>query len=146
MNDLEKRIETLTSELKKLLLQQVSNNDNGADTVKYNNKQIKWRADGRYYARYYNNEGKQISVYGKTQKECLENLKEALKTNKLNSKLGTKQKIKPLTLEVWIKQWLSLFKLNKVRKSTYEDMENRLKKYVLSQTISQKNIKNNTEV
>ncbi len=146
MNDLEKRIETLTSELKKLLLQQVSNNDNGADTVKYNNKQIKWRADGRYYARYYNNEGKQISVYGKTQKECLENLKEALKTNKLNSKLGTKQKIKPLTLEVWIKQWLSLFKLNKVRKSTYEDMEHRLKKYVLSQSISQMYLKNITAV
>lgn len=146
MNDLEKRIETLTNELKKLLLQQVSNNENGADTVKYNNKQIKWRADGRYYARYYNNEGKQISVYGKTQKECLENLKEALKTNKLNSKLGTKQKIKPLTLEVWIKQWLSLFKLNKVRKSTYEDMEHRLKKYVLSQSISQMYLKNITAV
>lgn len=146
MNDLEKRIETLTSELKKLLLQQVSNNENGADTVKYNNKQIKWRADGRYYARYYNKEGKQISVYGKTQKECLENLKEALKTNKLNSKLGTKQKIKPLTLEVWIKQWLSLFKLNKVRKSTYEDMEHRLKKYVLSQSISQMYLKNITAV
>lgn len=146
MNDLEKRIETLTSELKKLLLQQVSNNENGADTVKYNNKQIKWRADGRYYARYYNKEGKQISVYGKTQKECLENLKEALKTNKLNNKLGTKQKIKPLTLEVWIKQWLSLFKLNKVRKSTYEDMEHRLKKYVLSQSISQMYLKNITAV
>lgn len=146
MNDLEKRIETLTNELKKLLLQQVSNNENGADTVKYNNKQIKWRADGRYYARYYNKEGKQISVYGKTQKECLENLKEALKTNKLNNKLGTKQKIKPLTLEVWIKQWLSLFKLNKVRKSTYEDMEHRLKKYVLSQSISQMYLKNITAV
>ena len=123
MDDLEKRIEEITSELRKLLLQQVSkNNDKGMDTMKYNNKSIKWRADGRYYARYYNQEGKQVSVYGKTQKECLENLKNALKENKLNNKIGTNQKAKPLTLENWIKQWLSLFKLNKVRKSTYEDM------------------------
>lgn len=147
MDDLEKRIEEITSELRKLLLQQVSkNNDKGMDTMKYNNKSIKWRADGRYYARYYNQEGKQVSVYGKTQKECLENLKNALKENKLNNKIGTNQKAKPLTLENWIKQWLSLFKLNKVRKSTYEDMEHRLKKYVLSQSISQMYLKNITAI
>lgn len=147
MNDLEKRIENLTNELKKLLLQQVSESDEkGADTMKYNNKSIKWRADGRYYARYYNAEGKQVSVYGKTQKECLDNLKEALKINKQNKQLGIKQKAMPLTLENWIKQWLSLFKLDKVRKSTYEDMEHRLKKYVLCQSISQMYLKNITAV
>ena len=153
MDDLEKRIEEITSELRKLLLQQVSkNNDKGMDTMKYNNKSIKWRADGRYYARYYNQEGKQVSVYGKTQKECLGRQHiyrlhvVLLKENKLNNKIGINQKAKPLTLENWIKQWLSLFKLDKVRKSTYEDMEHRLKKYVLNQSISQMYLKNITAV
>ena len=145
MDDLEKQIEKITSELRKLLLLKVSkNNDKGIDTMKYNNKSIKWRADGRYYARYYNNEGKQISVYGKTQKECLDKLKIAIKDEKLNiSKTG---KLKPLTLESWVQQWLQLFKKDKVRKSTYEDMEHRLTKYVLNQSISQMYLKNITAV
>lgn len=143
MRDLEKQIEEITSELRKLLLLQASKNtDKGNDIMKYNNKSIKWRADGRYYARYYNKAGKQISVYGKTQKECLDKLKIALKENKLSN--VNSKKIKPLTLECWIKQWLSLFKIDKVRKSTYEDMEHRLNKYVLNQPISDMYLKNIT--
>lgn len=139
--DIEKRIEEITRELKELLLMQVSANEKGAD-MKYKGKTIKLRADGRWHTRYYN-DGKQISVYGKTQKECLDKLKQALKECK-NDKSNNKST--HLTLEGWINQWIELFKVNKIRQSTMYDLKTRLNKYVLSSPIAKMKVNKITAI
>ena len=77
--------------------------------LKYKNKTIKKRADGRWWSRYYKN-GKQYSVYGKTQQECLKNLKKALNKNYKNT---TSQ-----TYKQWLDKWIELYKNKNVKKST----------------------------
>lgn len=86
---------------------------------KYKGKTIKKRADGRYWARYYDKAGKQHSVYGKTINECLTKLKEALQ--QLNTSAQTLQKQQ--TLGDWIQKWLELYKIGKVKNSTLEQMK-----------------------
>lgn len=90
---------------------------------KYKGKTIKKRADGRYWTRYYDKEGKQHSVYGKTEKECLSRLKEALRQNEN----GNTNITPSITLGEWIKKWLELYKLGKLKPSTLEQMQRYLK-------------------
>lgn len=105
--------------------------------MKYNGKTIKKRTDGRYWTRYYDN-GKQKSVYGKTQKECLANLKKAL----AYVRKSNKQKKETYTLEEWVNKWKSLYKQNTVKRSTMYSMEHKLKLYVLDNPIVRKDIRN----
>ncbi|MCM1195086.1 MAG: site-specific integrase [Firmicutes bacterium] len=86
---------------------------------KYKGKTIKKRADGRWWARYYANNEKQKSVYGKTQNECLNRLKEALRQNKGNQTNVTSS----ITLGEWLKKWLELYKVGKVRSTTIVQMD-----------------------
>ncbi len=60
-----------------------------------------------WYARYRKN-GKQFYVSAKTQKECYDKLKLALKTANKESK----QKAKPITIREWYNKWLELYKQN----------------------------------
>ena len=91
--------------------------------MKYKGKTIAKRKDGRWCARY-RIDGKVKSVYGHTQAECLTKLKEALKqpTRKNNPKITDKTK-----LGEWITKWLELYKTNKLKKSTLEQMKRYLK-------------------
>lgn len=79
---------------------------------KYKGKTIKKRADGRWWARYYK-DGKQLSVYGKTEEECLQNLKKALKGNK------TPPKAKATLFGDWLEKWLKLYKEPRQKASTF---------------------------
>lgn len=89
----------------------------GEEMRKYKGKTIKKRADGRYWTRYYKY-GKQCSVYGQTINECLQNLKQALSAKKqLNAPS------KQTTLDEWLKKWLELYKVGKLKESTLEQMK-----------------------
>ena len=88
------------------------------EVKKYKGKTIRRRADGRWWTRFYNKEGKQISVYGKTQNECLSRLKEALRQNNC-----PKKEEKPITLGDWLTKWLELYKVGKVRQTTVDKIK-----------------------
>lgn len=90
---------------------------------KYKGKSIKKRADGRFWARYYDKQGKQHSVYGKTADKCLARLKEALRQDKN----GSTNINSSITLGEWIKKWLELYKVPKVRPNTLVQMKSYLK-------------------
>lgn len=79
---------------------------------KYKGKTIRQRADGRWWVRFYDN-GKQKSIYGKTQAECYDKLKQALKQQ------GKADKPKHnITLAEWLQQWLELYKMPKLQETT----------------------------
>jgi len=88
---------------------------------KYKGKTIQPRPDGRWWVRFRQN-GKQVSIYGKTQAECYEKLKEALakpvSPNKVTSKI---------TLGEWLAKWMELYKIGKIKPSTLEQMQRYLK-------------------
>lgn len=86
------------------------------EVIKYNNKTITQRSDGRWWVRIYKN-GKQISIYGKTQKECLQNLKKALATmdNVVDASGNT-------NLADWLEKWLQLYKIGKVKGTTVDKL------------------------
>lgn len=92
------------------------------ELLRYKNKSIKKRADGRYWARYYDKEGKQHCVYGKTGKACLARLKEALRQIDKGNK-----PLQGCTLGKWIAKWLELYKVPKVRPNTLTQMKSYLK-------------------
>lgn len=102
---------------------------------KYKGKTIKKRADGRYWTRYYDNSGKQHSVYGKTQNECLNRLKEALRQNN-NGNMNVTPSV---LLGDWLQKWLELYKKPKVKHSTFDQMERYLRE--ITPTILQKPLK-----
>ena len=83
--------------------------------LKYDNKTITKRKDRNnlWLIRYRKN-GTQYTVYGKTQKECIKNYK-LTKKNKENKKVI---EIKDITLKEWYKNFLQLYKLNKVKETT----------------------------
>lgn len=114
--------------------EKLSANNNEVDTMKYNGKKIAQRPNGTWWTRYYKN-GKQQSVYGKTQQECLEKLKKALK----NKDKETNKK-ETYTLKEWIEQWQKLYKKEMVKESTLHSMNLILSKYVFSNELANKPI------
>lgn len=92
----------------------------GEELRKYNGKTIRKRLDGRYELRLYKDK-KYISIYGKTQNECITKYKELI-----NQKSSGKN-YKNVTVEEWLSQWLKLYKENKVAKSTLDQMKRYLK-------------------
>ena len=142
MTNLEQDILKMKKAMELLLKQVSATKIFGADEkMKYKNKTISKRKDGRWFCRYYV-DGKQISVYGQTQQECLHKLKVALASPNAKSTKKTSQ----YTLARWIDEWFALFKIDKVRKSTLSGMQARIKLYVLSNPIAQLNIKEITAI
>ena len=93
------------------------------EVLKYKNKTITQRSDGRWWTRIYKN-GKQISIYGKTQKECLQNLKKALATvdNVVDANGST-------TIGDWLEKWLQLYKVGKVKDTTVDKLRSLIKSF-----------------
>lgn len=87
----------------------------------YKGKTVRQRSDGRWWARYYKN-GKQCSVYGKTQAECYNKLKNAVNGKGKNTALA-----RGCTLSEWLQKWMQLYKENKLKPSTLEQMHRYLK-------------------
>lgn len=85
---------------------------------KYQGKTIKQRPDGQWWTRYYDNNGKQRSVYGSTQNGCLRKLKLKLKELEAEKEQNAKEALPPITLGEWVQQWLELYKIGKVKDST----------------------------
>lgn len=86
---------------------------------RFKNKTIK-KKEGRncYWTRYYLN-GKQYSIYGKSEQEVLSKLKEALN-------IKQKKENKAIDLKEWFKKWITSYKLNKAP-STIKDYEKTFK-------------------
>ena len=80
--------------------------------LKFKGKTIQRRTDGRWWTRYYDKDKKQHSVYGRTQQECLQKLKEALKNTEKKTVEG------PLTFGTWKDTWLRLYKEPTLKAST----------------------------
>lgn len=93
----------------------------GEELRKYNGKTVRKRSDGRYEVRYYDGK-KYHSIYGKTQSECIEKLKQTLTENKQKT-----TNYKSITLGEWLKQWLKLYKEGKVAHSTLDQMQRYLR-------------------
>lgn len=93
------------------------------DEMKYAGKTIKKRKDGRWECRYYQG-NKQKSVYGKTQIDCLNALKDAL--NHLNKTPATDN---TYTMDgktpygTYLKEWHSLFRVGKLSIDTLKNEE-----------------------
>ena len=93
--------------------------------MKYKNITIRKRNDNRWYARFKNN-NKYKYVYGKTQIECLNNLKQSLKDIK-------EIKVLPptiTTLKMWLDQWQELYKDGKISLGTEKINRNLRNKYI----------------
>lgn len=97
------------------------------ENMQYKNIKIKKRNDNRWQARFLQN-GKYKYVYGKTQLDCLAALKIAYK-NKIAA--GGTNLADSITLNEWTKQWLQIFKKDKVKESTFVQIDWVMKKYVL---------------
>lgn len=76
----------------------------GEGTMKYQNKTIIKRSDGRWFARYRMN-GQVKCVYDKTQQGCYDKLKKALANIKLNGGTSSRK-----TYNDWIRIWLEVYK------------------------------------
>lgn len=88
----------------------------------YDGKTIQKRKDRKnsWYIRFYKN-SRQITVYGKTQKEVIKNYKEAKKEK-------PKQKPKEFTLKQWFEKFIELYKTNKFTDTTIKANEYEFKK------------------
>lgn len=85
---------------------------------------ITQRADGRWCARF-TSDGKRYTIYGKTQKEVKEKLKQKLKEIEEASKKGCMNYIEKskVTLGQWLDIWLEEYIKPSVRPSTYAGYE-----------------------
>lgn len=107
------------------------------DTLKYKDIKITKRNDNRWQARYLEN-GTYKYVYDKTQKGCYDKLKTLYNPT-------ANKKISNTTLNDWIQQWKTLYKIGKVKDSTLYHIELDLKNHIQKQ-IGVKNIKNITMI
>lgn len=99
------------------------------------NRKPKKRQDGRWELRYYQN-GKQYSVYDKTQNDCIEKFKKEYQEN-ANNKFT---EIKITTLNEWLDIWYNTYKVHNLKQSSLESIIYSRKKYI-DQTIGLMQIK-----
>lgn len=102
--------------------------------MKYQNAEIKRRTDGRWYARYKLYPGIYKYIYGRTQLECYEKLREFADNKKLVKKCiqeltSPKEPPKP-TFGEFFKTWLKQEKIPKCKQSTIRQLENKYKNYL----------------
>lgn len=81
--------------------------------MKYKNKTISKRKDGRWWVRY-RKDGRTVYIYDKTQQGCLNKLKKALDEQYDPTKSKSK------TYNEWIKIWLEIYKKPNNAPSTYQ--------------------------
>lgn len=105
------------------------------NSMKYKNHKISQRIDGRWMARY-RHQGKQYSVYGKTQLDCYNNLKNAL-TNLNQKKLNTTT---TTTLKNWIDKWLNLYKIGEIKTTSLNNIKSVINNHLVD--LLQKKIQN----
>lgn len=79
-------------------------------TIHKNKKCNSWYTRFRYA-------GNQFYISGKTQLECLQKLKRALR----QISNDVVEEYKPITLIMWYKKWLELYKIGKVKEQTLRD-------------------------
>ncbi len=88
------------------------------EELKYKNITIiKHKTCDTWYCRPRDNNGKQVYISAKTQKECYTKLKAFFNQESKQNKIVLH------TFESWQKQWLETYKLNKVRSSTLKKYE-----------------------
>lgn len=104
------------------------NNIKGFEAMKYKNKTITYREnDNRWFVRFRRN-GKQISIYGKTQQECLQKLKKALAEKQT---VLLQAPIEILTFKNWIDNWFKLYK-SENKETTTNQQKNNINKYLFN--------------
>jgi len=93
-------------------------------TLRKNDKCSTWYARIRKH-------GLQQYISGKTQKECLSNLKKALRVIKKDNVVVVKEKktSNGYTLKTWCDKWLKTYKENKVRASTFKAIQYLIKNH-----------------
>lgn len=86
----------------------------------YNNKTITKVLNRNLWAIRYRKNGKQKTVYGKTQKQCVDKYKKILKQKTISKPAETQkeQQLKTYTLKEWYEKFKQLYKINKVRDTT----------------------------
>ena len=99
--------------------------------MKFKNIKITKRNDNRWQGRFLEN-GKYKFIYGHTQKECYDKVKEYFKDRELPVK-------KKQTLNDWIETWKKVFKKKKLKESTFYHLELELNKYIKN-SIGKKDI------
>ena len=108
--------------------------------MKYQGKTIHKTKNNTWYTRFRAN-GKQYYLSAKTQKDCYNKLKNAIK--KVNIELIASPQLerehKGQTFLEWYNQWLDLYKVGKVKDTTINDYESSIKN--LSEEIKNKEIK-----
>lgn len=96
-------------------------------SMKYKKTLIKKRNDGRWYARYKISNGNYKDIYGKTQKECYDKLKQYADSNKeIKCKTNTKKK----TFKEFYSEWLNKEKIPNCKTSTIRQIESKYKNYL----------------
>lgn len=93
--------------------------------MRFKNHKIEKRKDGRWQARYRIN-GKQLTVYGKTQEACLSKLKESLKQKHIAL---PQQKTFFEAWEYWVEKYKKPFYKEKTLKNIKSVYKNQLLKY-----------------
>lgn len=102
--------------------------------MKYQKTEIKKRTDGRWYARYKLYPCIYKDIYGKTQLECYEKLKEFADNKKLINnmvkKLNEPMKIKKTTFKEFYNTWLKQEKIPNCKESTIRAIKSKYKNYL----------------
>ena len=112
------------------MLEAEKNNQNCNNTYVFQNslqeqedmKNITLRTDGRYMARKQIN-GRQITVYGYNQKQCLQKLKQKIRA--VNQK--TEPQKQKVFLHQWLDNWYTTYKMKFVSLRTAQIIENAIK-------------------
>ncbi len=105
-----------------------ADNKEDEDMKQYNGVKIKRRNDGRWYGRITLKPGKYHYVYGKTQQECYDKVKDMLDKPKLIKSMvkaldKNVSKPKRYKLNEWYKYWLRNYKAPNCRDSTMRRLE-----------------------
>ena len=96
--------------------------------MKYNHKTITKVINRNLWAIRYRKNGKQKTVYGKTQKECIDNYKKILK-NKTIIAEPAKEERQKYTLKEWYEKFKQLYKIGKVKDTTIKKDDSDFKNY-----------------
>lgn len=94
--------------------------------MRYKNHKIEKRKDGRWQARF-RIEGKQVTVYGATQQQCLDKLKKTMNEKRLNPVPQKRLKFFE-AWEFWIERYKKPFVSERVLKNIESVFKNQIKK------------------
>ena len=113
--------------------QQRARDSEKESTMKYKKTEIKRRNDGRWYARYTLQPGKYKYIYGKTQLDCYQKLKEFANNTKLIKKIIKEleaPKPKKITFGNFFKTWLEQEKIPKCKASSIRTINSKYNNYL----------------